>query len=134
MDVAVEEGGAGGGTKKTLLVVGNLQRTAPLRVEVGPGSATSWGRPAESCYLVRLCRDDQAVVLAVGMAKAAVEHLAGRLCDLLAPGAGSWPPFLGEAAMTTAVSTQSPPAPLSPSAETVPPAQTCQCRQAEPLS
>jgi hypothetical protein len=81
----VEEGGAGGGTKKALVSVDNLQQTAPLRIEVEPGSATSWGRAPEHSYLVRLCRGERAVVLAAGMTRAGAEHLAGHARELLGP-------------------------------------------------
>jgi hypothetical protein len=90
VDVAVEERGAGGGTIKLPAPVGKMKRSPrPVRVEAEAGSATSWDRPAEHSYLVRLCRGERAVVVAAGMSKAAAECLADRVRELLSTTCGS---------------------------------------------
>jgi hypothetical protein len=53
--------------------------------DVDTGSASSRGRPPEQIWLVRLRRGDNSVIVAIGLYRAAAEHLAERINDLLAP-------------------------------------------------
>lgn len=53
--------------------------------EVDTGSASSRGRPPERIWLVRLRRNDNSVIVAIGLHRVAAEHLAARINDLLAP-------------------------------------------------
>ena len=52
-----------------------------LHVEVTLGSATSWDRPGS--YLVRVGRDDLAVIVGWGLSRRSAESLAERLAELL---------------------------------------------------
>ena len=97
MEVAVEKGGAGGETKARCGFVDNegLARRVGwdgLRIEVTLGSATSWDRPAERSYLVRLRRYDLAVIVGWGLSHKSAESLADRLAELV--GLGSPAPGL----------------------------------------
>ena len=102
VDAAVEEGGAGGGGENPLVPVGfsqpDLLIGQAVHVEVDAGSATSWGRPPERSYLVRLRRAERSVVVAAGMTKSAAERLAGRAREVLGPAAAPARP-LGKAAV-----------------------------------
>ena len=91
VDAVVEKGGAGGETKPPCGFVDSegLARLAGwerLHVEVTGGSATSWDRPVERSYLVRLRRDDLAVIVGWGLGRKSAESLAERLTELLGPG------------------------------------------------
>ena len=57
-----------------------------LHVEVTAGSATSWDRPVELSYLVRVRRDDLSVVVGWGLSRQSAESLAERLAELLGLG------------------------------------------------
>ncbi len=90
VDVAVEKGGAGGETKAPGAYVDKGLETMAvwgrLRIEVTPGSATSWDRPVERSYLVRVRRDEFSVVVGWGLSRRSAESLAERLIELLGPG------------------------------------------------
>jgi hypothetical protein len=63
-------------------------RGAPgVGVKVEAGSATSWDRPADQAWLIRLHRGRQSVIVAWGLHREAAERLAARIADLLG-GAG----------------------------------------------
>jgi hypothetical protein len=67
--------------------VDDCQRAVqPLQVVAEAGSATSWGRPSERSWLVRLWRAERSVVLATGMTRPAAGHLALRVSELLEAG------------------------------------------------
>lgn len=57
----------------------------PLSVEVDTGSATSWGRPPDRAWLVRLRRADASVILAIGLSRTGADHLAERIAELVGP-------------------------------------------------
>ena len=57
-----------------------------LHVEVTAGSATSWDRPVELSYLVRLRRDDLSVIVGWGLSRRSAESLAERVVELLGLG------------------------------------------------
>ena len=57
-----------------------------LRIEVTPGSATSWDWPVDRSYLVRVRRDEFSVVVGWGLSRRSAESLAERLIELLGPG------------------------------------------------
>jgi hypothetical protein len=57
----------------------------PITVEVDRGSASSWGRPLERCWLIRLRRADESVVVAIGLSRTGAEHLAAHITDVIAP-------------------------------------------------
>jgi hypothetical protein len=57
----------------------------PITVEVDRGSASSWGRPLERAWLIRLRRADQSVVVAIGLSRTGAEHLAAHITDVIAP-------------------------------------------------
>lgn len=59
-------------------------RADPTIAEIDMGSATSRGRPPERAWLVRLRRDEHAVIVAVGLRRPAAERLAQQINDLLA--------------------------------------------------
>lgn len=87
----MEKGGAGGETKAPCGFVDKegLERiiaSGLVHVEVTAGSATSWDRPAERSYLVRLRRDDLVVIVGWGLGRKSAESLAERLTELLGPG------------------------------------------------
>jgi hypothetical protein len=102
VDAVVEEGGAGGGGKNPLVPVGfslpDLPMGQAVYAEVEAGSATSWGRPPERSYLVRLRRAERSVVVAAGMTRSAAERLADRASEVLGPAAAPARP-LGPAAV-----------------------------------
>jgi hypothetical protein len=67
--------------------VDDLRLTAqPLQVVAEAGSATSWGRPSERSWLVRLWRAERSVVIAAGMTGPTACHLARRVGELLGAG------------------------------------------------
>ena len=82
--------GAGGEPKPSCGHVdkGSARRVAwdGLRIEVTLGSATSWDRPLERSYLVRLRRGDLAVIVGWGLSHKSAESLADRLAELLGLG------------------------------------------------
>lgn len=55
----------------------------PLSVEVDVGSASSRGRPPDQAWLVRLCRADRCVVVAIGLSRIAAEHLADHIAEIV---------------------------------------------------
>ena len=84
----MEKGGAGGETKapcgfvdKKGLATMVRPTRGQLHVEVTLGSATSWDRPGS--YLVRVRRDDLAVIVGWGLSRRSAESLAERLAELL---------------------------------------------------
>ena len=98
-----------------------------VHVEVTAGSATSWDRPVERSFLVRVRRDELSVIVGWGLSRKSAESLADR-----AAGAGEPGPRAAGSLKTWAeqVSTYCYPAPASPDRETVPPAEpnTACCR------
>lgn len=60
-----------------------LPGTHPVTVEVDTGSATTWDRPPELAWLVRLRRADRSVIVAVGLSHTAAHHLAERITELV---------------------------------------------------
>ena len=56
----------------------------PITVELDYGSASSRGRPAGAAWMVRLRRGDKAVIVAIGLRRAAADRLAEQLTDLVA--------------------------------------------------
>ncbi|MHB1497090.1 MAG: hypothetical protein ACYCXN_04170 [Acidimicrobiales bacterium] len=56
---------------------------AGLSVEVDRGSATSWDRPPDLAWLVRLRRGGAQVVVAWGLSHASAERLAQKVTDVL---------------------------------------------------
>jgi len=59
-------------------------RRGPIIVEVDNGSASSWDRPASMAFLVRVRRDEDSLIVAIGLSRANAESLAERLGQLLA--------------------------------------------------
>ncbi|MDQ6836854.1 MAG: hypothetical protein M3137_00560 [Actinomycetota bacterium] len=59
--------------------------TQPLTVEVDTGSASSWGRPPDQTWLVRLRRADRSLIVAIGLSRTAADHLAERIAELVRP-------------------------------------------------
>lgn len=55
----------------------------PITVEVDMGSASSRGRAPERAWLVRICRGDRAVIVAIGLRRPAADRLAEQLNELL---------------------------------------------------
>jgi hypothetical protein len=86
----VEKGGAGGGTKPSCgygdNTLASMVASGRLHVEVTLGSATSWDRPVERAYLVRMRRDELSVVLGWGLSRGSAESLAERVAELLGLG------------------------------------------------
>ena len=87
----MEKGGAGGETKARCGFVDNeglARMIAPGRVhvEVTAGSATSWDRPVERSFLVRVRRDELSVIVGWGLSRKSAESLADRLAELLGLG------------------------------------------------
>jgi hypothetical protein len=95
VDVAVEKGGAGGETKAPYGYVDKGLATVAvwgrLRIEVAPGSATSWDRPVDRSYLVRVRRDELSVVVSWGLSRRSAESLAERLAEVLGVGSPGRP-------------------------------------------
>ncbi len=60
-------------------------RTQPLTVEVDIGSASSWGRPPDRAWLVRLHRADRSIIVAIGLSRTAADSLAERITELVRP-------------------------------------------------
>jgi hypothetical protein len=56
---------------------------APVTVEVDMGSSTSRGRPAQHAWLVRIRRDQRAVIVNTSLTRPAADHLADQLAHLL---------------------------------------------------
>ena len=59
-------------------------KDTPITVEVDYGSTSSRGRPAGTAWMVRLRRGDKAVIVAIGLRRAAADRLAEQLVDLVA--------------------------------------------------
>ncbi len=57
----------------------------PIVVEVDYGSASSRGRPPDQAWLIRLRCGDRAVIPTVGLRRAAAEHLADHIIEVLGP-------------------------------------------------
>ena len=57
---------------------------SPVAVEVDHGSASSWDRPASMAYLVRVRKDDESLIIAIGLSRENATSLAERLGRLLA--------------------------------------------------
>ena len=51
-------------------------RRGPIIVEVDHGSASSWDRPASMAFLVRVRRDEDSLIVAIGLSRANAESLA----------------------------------------------------------
>ncbi|MGC8628090.1 MAG: hypothetical protein ACP5VR_11200 [Acidimicrobiales bacterium] len=87
VDAAVQERGPRGKVKRSCTDVGEGRAKTfgwdRLSVEVTAGSATSWDRPAERSYLVKLCRDELSVIVGWGLSRQSAESLAERLVELL---------------------------------------------------
>ena len=60
-------------------------RAQPLHAEVDHGSTSANGRPPHRAWLVRLRRDNRAVIIATGLARPSAEHLASKINQLLHP-------------------------------------------------
>ena len=60
-------------------------RDQPLRAEIDRGSTSAKGRPPDRAWLVRLRRDNHAVIIAIGLARPSAEHLASKINQLLHP-------------------------------------------------
>jgi hypothetical protein len=62
------------------------QNTAPdpITVEVDRGSTSSKGRAPDRQWLVRLRRDNQSVIIAIGLTRTNADHLAHQITELLA--------------------------------------------------
>jgi hypothetical protein len=58
-----------------------------VKIEVEAGSATSWDRPADQAWLIRLHRGGKSVIVAWGLQRGTAEYLAAKIADLLG-GAG----------------------------------------------
>jgi hypothetical protein len=67
----------------------DADNTAVIVVEVDRGSASSRGRPPEQTWLVRLRCANHSVVVAIGLHKAAADHLADHIADVIAPATNS---------------------------------------------
>jgi hypothetical protein len=61
---------------------------AVLVVEVDTGSATSWGRPADRAWLVRLRRGERSVIVAWGLSHASAKRVAEQIIDVVCGGCG----------------------------------------------
>jgi hypothetical protein len=57
--------------------------TQPLTVEIDTGSASSRGRPPDQAWMVRLCRADHCVIVAVGLSRTAAQHLADHIAEIV---------------------------------------------------
>jgi hypothetical protein len=69
VDVVVEEGGAGGGTEQLREFVdrsASSRPPGPAQVKITMGSPTSWDRPVDRSYFVRVRQGDRAVTGAWG--------------------------------------------------------------------
>jgi len=60
-------------------------RDQPLHAEADHGSTSAKGRPPGRSWLVRLRRDNRAVIIATGLARPSAEHLASTINQLLDP-------------------------------------------------
>ena len=60
-------------------------RAQPLHAEVDHGSTSARGRPPDRAWLVRLRRDNRAVIIATGLARSSADHLASKINTLLRP-------------------------------------------------
>ena len=56
-----------------------------MRAEIDRGSTSAKGRPPDRAWLVRLRRDNHAVIIAIGLARPSAEHLASKINQLLHP-------------------------------------------------
>jgi hypothetical protein len=56
----------------------------PVLVEIDTGSAISWDRPPSRCFLVRLRRGDDHLIIPAALSRPSAESLAERLAQLLA--------------------------------------------------
>lgn len=63
----------------------------PVVVEVDFGSSSSRGRLAERSWMVRMCRGERSVIVAIGLPRHAADRLAEQITDLInwAPGDSS---------------------------------------------
>jgi len=91
VEVVVEKGGAGGETKAPCGFVdeealARIDASGRVRVEVTLGSATSWDRPVDRSYLVRVRRGELAVVVGWSLSRRSAESLAERVAELLGLG------------------------------------------------
>jgi hypothetical protein len=57
----------------------------PVTIEVDTGSASSWGRPPDQTWLVRLRRADRSIIVTIGLSRTAADCLAERITELLQP-------------------------------------------------
>lgn len=60
-------------------------RDQPIRVEIDHGSTSAKGRTGGRVWLIRLRRDDRAVILATGLDRPSAEHLARQITHVLDP-------------------------------------------------
>lgn len=61
-------------------------RAVPVVAEVDLGSASSWGRPPEQAWMVRLRRGDRSVIVAIGLYRHGADRVVAQITELLAPG------------------------------------------------
>lgn len=54
-----------------------------LAIEVEAGSASSWDRPPEQAWLIRVRRGQRSVIVAWGLSRPAAEHIAERIADVV---------------------------------------------------
>lgn len=57
----------------------------PLLVEVDTGSLSTIRRPPDQIWMVRLRRADHCVIVAIGLHRAAAEHLAAHIANIMQP-------------------------------------------------
>lgn len=55
----------------------------PVVVEVDFGSASSRGRSPERAWMVRICRGERSVIVAIGLPRHGADRLARAIADLL---------------------------------------------------
>ena len=60
-------------------------RDQPLHAEVDHGSTSAKAQPPDRSWLVRLRRDNRAVIIVTGLARPSAEHLASKINTLLCP-------------------------------------------------
>lgn len=60
-------------------------RAQPLHAEVDHGSTSAKGQAPGRAWLVRLRRDNRAVIIATGLARPSAEHLASKINQLINP-------------------------------------------------
>ena len=54
-----------------------------LTVEVDTGSASTWGRPPDQTWVVRLRRNDHSIIIAIGLTRSAADHFAERITEIV---------------------------------------------------